>query len=274
MNTYRGCTHGCIYCDSRSKCYQINHDFEDIEVKKDAAQILDMQLSKRRNRSMVGTGSMCDPYIPLENELCVTKNCLEVINKHEFGVYLLTKSSRILRDLPLLEEINKKTKCVVGMTLTTLDENLCKIIEPNVSSTLERYKTLKTIRKAGIETIVWLTPILPYLNDTEENLRGLLDFCFDIGVAGIVCFGFGLTMREGNREYLYKKFDLHFNGLKEQYIRDFGEKYECDRKNSSKLMKIFKNECIKRGILSTPKDVFDYVQKFETKSRQLSFFDM
>jgi len=203
MNLYRGCTHGCIYCDSRSVCYQINHPFEDIEVKRDADKILDDQLRRRRRKAMINTGSMCDPYIPLESELRLTRRALEVIARHGFGLSILTKSDRILRDLDLLEEINRRQKCVVQVTLTTFDEKLCAVLEPNVSGTKARVEVLKECRRRGIPTVVWLSPILPFINDTEENLRGLLSYCVEAGVHGIVNFGFGLTLREGDREYFY-----------------------------------------------------------------------
>jgi len=161
MNLYRGCTHGCIYCDSRSVCYQINHPFEDIEVKRDADKILDDQLRRRRRKAMINTGSMCDPYIPLESELRLTRRALEVIARHGFGLSILTKSDRILRDLDLLEEINRRQKCVVQVTLTTFDEKLCAVLEPNVSGTKARVEVLKECRRRGIPTVVWLSPILP-----------------------------------------------------------------------------------------------------------------
>ena len=170
MNLYRGCTHGCIYCDSRSKCYQFDHDFEDIEIKRDAAQILEQQLRKKRQPCMIGTGSMCDPYIPLETELQITRQSIEVIERYGFGLAILTKSARLLRDLDLLKRINERTKCVVQTTLTTFDEALCRKIEPHVSSTRERFEMLLRLKEEGIPTVVWLCPILPFINDTEENL--------------------------------------------------------------------------------------------------------
>ena len=188
MNIYRGCTHGCIYCDSRSKCYQMKHDFEDIEVKSNAPELLEAALKNRRKKSMIGTGAMCDPYMHCETELRHTRKCLEIIDKYGFGVAIQSKSSSILRDLDLLKSINEKTKCVVQMTLTTFDEDLCKILEPNVSTTKERFETLKILSDNGIPTVVWLCPILPFINDTEENLKGILDYCIEAKVYGILCF--------------------------------------------------------------------------------------
>ncbi|HHY81473.1 MAG TPA: radical SAM protein [Clostridiales bacterium] len=273
MNLYRGCTHGCIYCDSRSSCYQMNHDFEDIEVKRNAVQILESQLIRKRQPCMIGTGAMCDPYIHLEEELQITRQCLKVIEKHGFGLAIQTKSARILRDLDILQAINAKTKCVVQITLTTFDDELCRIIEPNVSTTAERFAVLEIMRDAEIPTVVWLSPILPFINDTEENLHGLLGYCIRAKVRGILCFGFGVTMREGNREYFYRKLDEHFPGMKQRYIKAFGSSYECLSPNNSRLMEIFKDNCRRHGILYHPDDVFRYMRQFETKEQQISLFE-
>ena len=273
MNLYRGCTHGCIYCDSRSKCYQFDHAFEDIEVKRDAVKLLEQQLRKKRQPCMIGTGSMCDPYIPLETELQVTRRSIEVIERYGFGLAILTKSARLLRDLDLLKKINERTKCVVETTLTTFDEALCKKIEPHVSSTRERFEMLMTLKEAGIPTVVWLCPILPFINDTEENLLGLLDYCVRAGVKGILCFGFGVTLREGDREYFYDALDRDFPGVKQQYIRTFGNAYSCNSPNNGKLMGIFTKVCKEHNILYQVDDVFRYLWTFESKEGQLRLFE-
>lgn len=273
MNIYRGCTHGCIYCDSRSACYQMKHDFEDIEVKQNAPELLEDALRRKRRRCMIGTGAMCDPYVPCEDELQLTRRCLEIIDRYGFGVSILTKSNRILRDLDLLSSIREKAKCVVAMTLTTYDEDLCKILEPHVCTTKERYKTLKIMRDNAIPTVVWLSPVLPFINDTQENLRGILHYCFDAGVKGILCFGIGTTMREGDREYFYAALDRHFPGLKEKYIRKFGNSYGCASDNHAPLMRIFHSECEKRGVLHDVGQIFAYLQSFPQKTGgQLSLF--
>ncbi|MDR0886022.1 MAG: radical SAM protein [Clostridiales Family XIII bacterium] len=273
MNLYRGCTHGCIYCDSRSTCYQINHDFEDIEVKRNATQILEEQLRRKRKPCMIGTGAMCDPYIPLEEELQVTRQCLELIERYGFGLSILTKSSRILRDLDLLKAINKNAKCVVQMTLTTFDDDLCRKLEPNVSTTSERFHVLEIMRDNGIPSVVWLSPILPFINDTEENLRGLLHYCVSAKVRGILCFDFGVTLREGDREYFYAQLDRLFPGMKQRYIRSFGNAYMCNSPNNNRLMTVFKEICEQHNILWRTDDVFAYLQAFESKNRQLSLFE-
>ena len=274
MNLYRGCTHGCIYCDSRSTCYQMNHKFEDIEVKENAIELLEDALKRKRKKCMIGMGSMTDPYIPEELKLKHTRKALEVASKYGFGITLITKSNRVLRDLDLLKEINQKTKCVVQMTLTTYDEELCKKIEPNVSTTKERFEALLTLRDAGIPTVVWLTPLLPYINDIEENLLGILNYCKEAKVYGIICFGIGVTLRDGNREYFYAQLDKKFPNLKEQYIKEYGNSYIINSKNNTKLMKIFYEFCEKNKIEHNPDKIFGYLNEFEDKTafEQLSFF--
>ncbi len=275
MNLYRGCTHGCIYCDSRSKCYQMNHDFEDIEVKENALELLEDALRRKRKPCMIGTGSMSDPYIPLEIKTEHTRRALLLIEKYGFGVALQTKSARVLRDLDVLRRINEKTKAVVQMTLTTADDNLCRIIEPNVSTTSERAEALKALHDNGIPTIVWLSPILPYINDTPENIGAVLEMCRDAGVKGIICFGMGLTLREGNREYFYSKLDEHFPGLKERYMKQFGYSYEVGSPRNARLMKLFHDFCRKNGMLHNNNEIFAYLSRFEEKPEytQLSLFD-
>lgn len=275
MNLYRGCTHGCIYCDSRSRCYQIDHDFEDVEIKRNAPALLEAALRGKRKRCMIGTGAMSDPYLPLERTELLTRRCLELIDRYGFGVSLLTKSDLVLRDLELLKSINTASKCVVQMTLTTYDEALCRLVEPNVCTTKRRFEILKILRDEGIPTVVWLCPILPFLNDTEENLRGILGYCFDAGVKGVLCFGMGVTLREGDREYFYAKLDEHFPGVKQRYIRTFGNSYGCPSPHSEALMEIFQSECAAHGVIHSPQEIFAYLHAFEDRraGEQLSFFE-
>ncbi|MBQ7290451.1 MAG: radical SAM protein [Clostridia bacterium] len=273
MNIYRGCTHGCIYCDSRSDCYGFDHRFEDIAVKQNAPELLEDALRRKRKPCMIGTGAMCDPYMHCEESLGYTRKCLEIIDKYDCGVAIQTKSARILRDIDLLEKINRHSKSVVQITLTTYDENLCRIIEPNVSTTKQRYEVLKECQKRGIPTVVWLCPILPYINDTEENLRGILSYCFDAGVVGIINFGFGVTMRSGNREYFYKKLDEHFPGMKERYIKRFGYAYECPSDNSARLWSIFRRECRAHGVMQNTGEIFAYMSEYPAVNKQMSLFD-
>ena len=276
MNLYRGCTHGCIYCDSRSRCYHMDHDFEDIEVKENAIELLEKALRSKRKKCMIGTGAMTDPYIPLELELGNVRKALELIYKYGFGVTLQTKSDRILRDLDLLSRINKSTKCVVQMTLTTYDDDLCRKIEPNVCVTSERVRVLKILRDSGIPTVVWLCPILPFINDTKENIAGIMDYCTDVKVYGVICFGMGLTLREGNREYFYRQLDRCFPGLKDRYIYEYGSQYEVRSRNHESLMKLFRDKCDKSGIKYNIEEIFTYLNKFEEKDigSQMTLWDL
>ena len=274
MNIYLGCSHGCIYCDSRSKCYHFTHSFEDIEVKQNAPELLEAALKSKRKKCMIGTGAMSDPYMHCEEELGLTRRCLEIILQYGFGVTLLTKSDRILRDIDLLEKINGETKCVVQMTLTTFDDDLCKIIEPNVCNTKRRIQVLQEMQKRGIPTVVWLTPILPFINDTVENIQAILEECARVGVKGIICFDMGLTLREGDREYYYAALDKHFPGVKHKYIQRYGNAYELPSPKAKELMSVFADTCRKYGILYKPKECFAYLNDFPEKYEQMSLFDI
>lgn len=266
MNIYRGCSHGCIYCDSRSRCYGMTHEFEDIEVKINAPELLEQALRRKKNRCMIGTGAMCDPYLHIEKQLRLTRRCLEIIDRYSFGLSVLTKSDMILRDLDLIKSINEKSKCVVQMTLTTYDESLCRIIEPNVSTTAERVNVLKIMKNENIPTIVWLCPILPFINDTADNLTGILKYCAEAGVKGILCFGMGMTLREGNREYYYAALDRHFPGLKEKYVSLYGNSYELASPDTARLMNIFRGFCRANGIMCRQNEIFAYLNEFPDSS--------
>lgn len=273
MNLYRGCQHGCIYCDSRSKCYGMEHEFEDIEVKENALVLLEEALRKKRQRCMIGMGSMTDPYIPLEEKLLYTRRALELIEGYGFGAALITKSARVLRDVELFKAINARSKCVIQMTLTTYDDTLCRKLEPNVSTTSERFKALMELKREGVPTVVWLSPILPFINDSTENISGILELCAEAGVNGIICFGMGVTLREGNREYFYKKLDEGFPGLKEEYIKRYGGAYMLDSPNNKELMRLFRQGCKAAGIMHDNDEIFRYLNRFEDKTQeQLSLF--
>lgn len=274
MNIYRGCSHGCIYCDSRSRCYQFTHPFEDIEVKQNAPELLEKALRSKRKKCMIGTGAMSDPYMHCEEELRLTRKCLGIINRYGFGAAIQTKSDRILQDIDLLDEINRTAKCVVQMTLTTYDDDLCSILEPNVCNTKRRIEVLEEMQKRGIPTVVWLTPILPFINDTAENITSIMNECVRLGVKGIIDFGMGLTLREGDREYYYTALDKHFPGMKQQYIRRYGNSYELPSPHAKDLMTIVQRICRENGIMYTPDDCFRYMREFPEKQTQISIFDL
>ena len=274
MNIYRGCSHGCIYCDSRSKCYQFTHAFEDIEVKQNAPELLEKALRSKRKKCMIGTGAMSDPYMHCEEELRLTRKCLEIIHKYGFGAAIQTKSDRILQDIDLLDEINRSAKCVVQITLTTYDDDLCSILEPHVCNTKRRIEVLEIMRDRGIPTVVWLTPILPFINDTAENITSIMNECVRTGVKGIIDFGMGLTLREGDREYYYAALDKHFPGMKQRYIRRYGNSYELPSPDAKELASIVQKICKENGILSTSEDCFSYMRELPEKNPQISIFDL
>ena len=272
MNIYRGCTHGCIYCDSRSRCYQFTHDFEDVEVKQNAPQLLEQALRSKKKKCMIGTGSMSDPYMHCEEVLRLTRQCLEIIKQYGFGIAIQTKSDRILRDIDLLDEINKNARAVVQITLTTYDDDLCKLIEPNVCNTKRRIEVLEEMKKRGIPAVVWLTPILPFINDTRENIKAILDECIRTDVKAIICFDMGLTLREGDREYYYAALDRHFPGLKQKYIQTYGNAYNVPSPHAQELMDYFRTVCTENGIICQPDDCFAFLQEFPQKYEQISMF--
>lgn len=275
MNLYRGCTHGCIYCDARSTCYQMQHAFEDVEVKKNGPELLEQALRRKRKRCMIGTGAMSDPYQPLEKELWLTRRCLELIDEYGFGLAIQTKSDLILRDLDLLKSISRKTKCVVQITLTTSDEDLCRILEPGVCTTKRRIEVLRILKEEGISTLVWMTPILPFLNDTKENIEEILDACAREKVYGIMNFGIGLTLRDGDRQYFYRKLDQHFPGLKQRYVETYGNAYELPVPEEKKLMAFLIDFCRKNKMEWRSEELFAYLHRFEDRQegKQLSLFD-
>lgn len=252
----------------------MNHDFEDIEVKQNSLELLKKALKSKKEKCMIGTGSMTDPYIPLESKLEFVRNSLKLIYRYGFGFTCITKSDLILRDLDLLKKINEKAKTVVQITLTTADEDLCRKIEPNVCTTKRRVEVLKKLNDADIPTVVWLTPFLPYINDTEENINELLDYCIETNVKGIICFNIGLTLRDGNQQYFYKKLDESFPGLKNRYIEKYGSNYVLESENNRQLMDLFYKKTAENNILNKPDDVFRYLRDFpnKDKSRQSTLY--
>lgn len=245
----------------------MDHDFEDIEVKQNALELLKKELLKRP-KAMIGTGAMTDPYIPLEKHLQYVRKSLELIYRYGFGFTCITKSDLILRDLDLLKKINEKTRVVVQMTLTTADDELCKILEPNVAPTSRRVEVLKKLNEENIPTIVWLCPILPYINDTAKNINSIIDYCIDANVKGILCYNMGVTLRDGDREYFYEKLDEHFPGLKNKYIREFGNKYSINSSDNQKLMNIFRYRTKEHGILNNFDEIYKFLYHFPQKSVQ------
>lgn len=267
MNLYRGCTHGCIYCDSRSNVYNMKHDFEDIEIKENSIELLRKALQKKREKCMIGTGSMTDPYVPIEKDLKYVRKSLELIYRYGHGFTCITKSDLVLRDLDLLTKINNKAKAVVQITLSCTDDNISKIIEPNVISTNKRIKVLEKLDKEGIPSVVWLCPILPYITDTQENINEILEACVSTNVKGVICFGMGMTLRDGNREYYYKKLDEHFPGLKKKYQKRYADNYSIASPKNRELMSIFRDVTTKHDIMNNPNEIFRYLHTVPKKNK-------
>lgn len=274
MNLSRGCVHGCIYCDSRSDCYQMDHDFSDVAIKANAIPLLSESLRHRRKKGMIGCGSMSDPYQPIPEVLSLTRDAIETVSRYGFGMTLITKSDLILQDLDRICELNRKSRFVLQMTLTCMDDALSRRIEPNVCPTSRRIEVLEQFRDAGIPTVVWLTPVLPCITDTTENIEGILSACQKAGVSGIVWFGAGVTLRSGNREHFYRELDRSFPGMKERYMRAFGESYVCTSPDHRKLDALVRSFCRKNQILYRPDEVFAWLREFpESKGEeQLSLF--
>ena len=271
MNLYRGCQHGCIYCDSRSRCYHMDHRFEDVAVKGNAPELLELALKRKRRPCMIATGAMSDPYTPPERELGLTRQALQLVERYGCGIAIQTKSDLILRDLDILTRIHRRSKAVVQLTLTTMDDRLCGLIEPNVCPTSRRIEVLKAFQAAGIPTVVWLCPILPWLNDTEENIRGIVESCADAGVKGIISFGMGLTLRDGSREHYYTQLDRKFPGLKERTIRTYGSAYELRSPHARELEALFHRLCARHGIWHDNDRIFRWMSQLEDDS-QLTLF--
>lgn len=245
MNLYRGCQHGCIYCDSRSECYQLG-DLSDIRIKKDAIQTLERELKSKRVRGTVGFGSMNDCYMPIEQEYQLTRKALELMVKYRLPVHIISKSNLVTRDIDLLKEISK-TYAAVSLTITTTNDELSKIIEPHAPPSSKRFEALKQLASEGIYCGITFMPVLPYINDTEENVVDIAQQAADCG-ANYILASFGLTMRDGQREHLYQQFDKYFPNLRERYSTEFGNNYSCPSANSADLNKTLYFQCRQKHI--------------------------
>lgn len=273
MNIYRGCTYGCIYCDARSKCYRNTGEFTDVEVKVNAAELLEKSLRSKRRHCMIGVGSMSDPYQPIEAELSLMRKSLELINYYGYGVTIETKSDLVLRDLDYLRNINEKAKCVVVMTLSNIDDGLSETLEPGAPVTSRRVEVLKELYNAGIQTVVTMEPILPFINDTEENVRGLLSLSREVCAYGVICEKIGVNLRNGSREWYYQNLDALFPGLKERYQATYGDEYEVVSEHNEALMRIVRDFCRENDIICDAARLNTYLKGFEDKlaGEQLSF---
>ena len=270
MNLYRGCPHGCIYCDSRSNCYHIDN-FDIPKGKENALTILEQELSKRRDKGVVGIGSMSDTYNPNEIKYEQTRGALKLISKYNFGVSIDTKSDLILRDLDLLKEINSKNNVIIKFTITTPYDELSKIIEPHVCVSSKRLEAIKVLSDNGIFVGIMMNPVLPFITDKEEDIKRLVKLAHDYGAKFIQTF-MGMTLRENQRDYYFEQLDKHFKGLKEKYIKYYKESYNCPVPNYKEIYKVFTKECDKYGILYDMKDIIKAYKKEIKESEQMSLF--
>ncbi len=269
MNIYRGCSHGCIYCDSRSDCYR-NPNFDTVKVKENALKVIRNDLQSKQTRGIIGTGAMSDPYNPVEKHLQLTRQALAFVNEFRFGLAIDTKSPLITRDLDLLQKVESHSAVIVKMTVTTADDDLCRKLEPYVAPTSERFAAIKTLSDGGIFCGILMMPILPFINDSEENITEILCQAKASG-AKFVYPALGMTLRAGNREYYYEKLDQLFPGVKQQYIQMYGDRYNCPSSRAKELWPIFSETCKQLGLLYQMKDIIaTYKKGYGTE--QLSFF--
>lgn len=275
LNIYRGCNHGCMFCDGRSTCHRMDHDFEDIEVKARAADMLENALKKKRTRSMINTGSLTDPYVDIEEELQLMRRCLNQIERFDFGLVVQTKSNMILRDIDILDKINRKTKCVVVIKLCAKEDSLARILEPGASTTSERVEILRAMRERGIPTLVSIGPILPYINDTEENLRGILKYCAKNGVYGIMTDKMWPVMREGNKERFLHLLYKNFPDLGSRYEDEFDGEKILATPNQGVLKKVLREVCDANGMVYDKDELLRFTREYKNKTigTQMSIFD-
>lgn len=268
LNIYKGCSHGCIYCDSRSDCYRIEN-FDVVRAKENALTILEKELKSKRKKGVIGSGAMSDPYNPQEAFAQLTRGSLELIDKYRFGVSLTTKSSLIERDIDLLVRIHQHSPVLGLMTVTTADDALAALIEPFSSKPSQRFETLRKLSAANIPTGILMMPILPWINDTPENIRAIISQAKSCGVRYIYPT-FGVTLRQNQRDYYYEQLDRHFPGLKEKYIRAYGDKYVCESPRAYGLSALFNQECRRLGIMTGMSDIIrDYQSGFGEQQLKL-----
>ncbi|MCI8276662.1 MAG: radical SAM protein [Clostridia bacterium] len=268
MNLYKGCSHKCIYCDSRSNCYQVEN-FDKVRAKKGEIEILNKELRAKRKKGVIGIGAMSDTYNPFEKQYEITRKALKLISYYNFGVSIETKSNLIVRDIDIFKEINKKASVILKFTITSADDNLSRQIEPNVSASSERLKAMKQLSSQGLFVGTLLTPIMPFITDSEENIRDVIKLSYENGAKFVFTMG-GVTLRENQRDYFYEQLDKTFPRLKEKYIKTYGNSFFCYPLNKN-LEKVFKKECEKYGLLYKMSDIVKAYKKEINENEQLSF---
>lgn len=269
MNIYRGCPHGCIYCDSRSACYGIE-DFDRVRAKENALAIIRNDLQRKVKTGVIGTGSMSDPYNPFERELKLTRHALELVNAYEFGIGIATKSDLLLRDLDVLSDIKEHSPVLVKVTITAADDALSKMVEPGAPPSSVRFSMLGELARQGIFAGILLMPVLPFLEDTNENIKNIVERAAENG-ARFIYPAFGMTLREGNREWYYQQLDRLFPGLAERYNSQYGNAYTCTSPHAKRLWTLFTRACDEKGILYHMEDIIRSY-KLGYGDMQLKFF--
>ena len=271
MNLYKGCCHGCIYCDSRSNCYQIEN-FDTVRAKANALQVVENDLRKKRKKGVVITGSMSDPYNPMEEQLELTRGALQIIQRYGFGAAIDTKSDLVVRDIDVLQAIQKYMPVTVSFTITAARDDLCAKIEQTVCPSSKRFEAMRKLSQAGIPTGVLLMPVLPYITDTEENIRALIEEAHACGAKWIFAFehGLGVTLRENQRLHYFEKLDEQFPGLRQKYINQFGMQYECETPNYKALWALITTLCKQLNLHYDMRQISAYLkQPYETQQMRL-----
>ena len=251
FNLYRGCQHRCIYCDSRSLCYGIENFDGDVLIKVNAIELLREELPRKRKKGIIGTGSMNDPYMPLEEQTNLTRRALETIAAYGFGVHVVTKSELVLRDIDILQKISR-VSAAVSLTITTADDELSKIVEPGAPPSSSRFRAMKRLSEAGIETRLALMPALPFIEDSWDNVSAIIEQAHACGVQTVIPW-FGMSMRNRQRDYFYARLDESFPGLRKRYETTYGEAYACPSPHSKDLYRRTHQLCAKLGIVTQVK---------------------
>jgi DNA repair photolyase len=267
LNLYRGCTHGCIYCDSRSECYQ-NEPFDVVRYKGNAIELLSSELANKPKHRIIGFGSMSDPYNPLEHDLELTRKALEMIHFHNHGVVMLTKSADVVRDIALFKQIQTHSPMVVMMTVTTANETLQKKLEPAVSTTAERFRAIAKLTNEGIPCGVMMMPIVPFVNDTVDNVEAIVRKAKEAR-ASFVYPSFGMTLRDKQRDYFYEQIEKTFPGLKNVYMDNFGERYSCQSPHAPELKKAFVFECRRQKLMYGMNDIVQFIRPIQEMQLKL-----
>lgn len=262
MNIYRGCCHGCIYCDSRSECYQID-DFDTVRAKANSSTIIRNELKIKKQKGIIATGSMSDPYNPHERKLLLTREALQLINTYNFGVAIATKSPLVVRDIDILKQIQQHSPVLVKITITTADDELCKKIERNVAVSSERFQAIKELSNQGIYCGILFMPLLPFINDTIDNVLATVQLAHASG-AKFIYPTFGLTLRSNQRVYYYQKLEETFPHLKTKYLRNYSGEYFCASPRLKELSSAFVKECTRLGLAYKMSDIIhNYKQGYD-----------